>query len=439
MKPAPLRVVVVGAGWAGLAAAVELSRAGLRPTLIEAAARPGGRARRVDVHGLRCDNGQHLMMGAYRTLRELLECVGVPETQLFDRRPLSLEMRTPRHAVRLRFPPLPAPWHVIAGFLTARGLTHADRYRALRLCIDVSRTGFTLARDEALDAWLRHAGQSDRLIASLWEPLCLAALNTPIATASARVFLRVLKEVFGGVRSDSDMLFPRVDLGAVFPEPALRYLADRGADLRFGERVTAIDLDGNRIRGLVTRGGHVPADQVILAASPESCLRLIAAHPALAGVARRLSALRHEPICTVYLQYPPDVRLGTEMVGLLEATAQWVLDLRGAGQPGRMAAVISGPGPHMGWRHADLIERVRGELAAHFPEWPPPLRAWTIREKRATFSCRAGIDELRPAAETPLGGLWLAGDYTDTGLPATLEGALRSGRRAAAAVLGKGR
>lgn len=432
-----MHIVIVGAGWAGLAAAVELARAGTEVTLVEAAAHAGGRARRVDLHGTHCDNGQHLMLGAYRAMLEVLELVGASEAQLFDRHPLCLEMRTARRsAVRLRFPALPAPLHVVAGFLSAHGLTLADRWRALRLCATLSRQGFALERDEPLGPWLRRARQSERLIAALWEPLCLAALNTPAERASTRVFLRILKEVFAGPRGDSDMLFPRGDLGAVFPEPALRYLAQRGTRVRCGERVTALTVEGDRVGGVVTRSGDIRADHVILAVSPWSCLRLLSAHPALGGITGRLSALGHEPIATVYLQYPREVRLGVPMVGLLEGTAQWVLDLRGAGQPGRLAVVISGPGPHMGWSHAELIENVRAELGRHFPDWPDPQRAWVIRERRATFSCRAGIDEQRPGNATPLAGLWLAGDYTDTGLPGTLEGAVRSGRRCAAAVLG---
>jgi predicted NAD/FAD-dependent oxidoreductase len=147
----------------------------------------------------------------------------------------------------------------------------------------------------------------------------------------------------------------------------------------------------------------------------------------LNDIARQLSALRYEPICTVYLQYPPEVKLGGEMTGLLDGTGQWILDLGAAGHPGRMAVVISGPGPHMAWDNDTLITRIRHELSQHFPQWPAPAHSLVIREKRATFSCHAGIKSLRPAVETPVEACWLAGDYTDTGFPATLEGALRSG------------
>jgi predicted NAD/FAD-dependent oxidoreductase len=178
---------------------------------------------------------------------------------------------------------------------------------------------------------------------------------------------------------------------------------------------------------VTTRQYKIDADHVILAVSINECLRLIQPHSLLNDIHRRLSTFRFEPICTVYLQYPSEVKLDSEMTGLLDGTGQWILDLGDAGHPGRMAVVISGPGPHMDLDNESLIAHIRGELLRHYPHWPEPLRAFVIREKRATFSCHAGINALRPAARTPVRGCWLAGDYTDTGLPATLEGALRSG------------
>ena len=164
-----------------------------------------------------------------------------------------------------------------------------------------------------------------------------------------------------------------------------------------------------------------------MAASPPECLRLLAQHTRLNDIALGLSTFRYEPICTLYLQYPPYVRLGSEMIGLLDEMGQWILDLGDAGFPGRMAVVISGPGPHMALDNEHLITHISNEVARRFPHWPAPSHSYVIREKRATFSSCTGIEALRPTVRTPIPGLWLAGDYTDTGLPATLEGALRSG------------
>lgn len=431
-----MHVVIIGAGWAGLAAAIELSRADMRITLIEAAEQAGGRARRVAARGMSFDNGQHLMMGAYGEMLRLLRDIRMPEEHLFHRRRLRLEMRSPQQStVCLAFPALPAPWHVVTGFINASGLGWAERYRALALCTQLLFSGFKLKRDVSVAEWLQGCKQPSSLIKALWEPLCLATLNTPLQQASAQVFVHVLHEVFAGRRSDSDMLFPLTDLGGVFPDPAVRYVLAQGGKTLFGERVLGLDIRDGRIYGVSTRRSEIKADRVIVAASPSECLRLIEPHAPLSDLARQLAALRYEPICTVYLQYPSETRLGSEMIGLLDGTGQWILDLGAAGQPGRMAVVISGPGPHMAWDNETLIARIRKQLLQHFPQWPEPSDVLVIREKRATFCCHAGIEVQRPAARTALQGLWLAGDYTDTGLPATLEGALRSGVRCAREII----
>ena len=431
-----MHVAIIGAGWAGLAAAIELSRAGIRVTLIEAARQAGGRARCVETQGMSFDNGQHLMMGAYGEMLRLLRDIGMAEEQLFHRRRLRLEMHSPqRSTVCLDFPLLPAPWHVVAGFIKASGLSWMERYRALALCTQLFFSGFTLKRDIGVAEWLQDCKQPPSLIKALWEPLCLAALNTPLQQASAKVFVHVLHQVFAGGRSDSDMLFPRTDLGGIFPDPAVGFVEAQGGKALFGERVLGLDIRDGRIRGVATRRGDIEADRVLVAASPGECLRLIEPHAPLHDLARQIAALRYEPICTVYLQYPSDIRLGSEMIGLLDGTGQWILDLGAAGQSGRMAVVISGPGPHMAWENDALIAHIRDQLQEHFPQWPEPSHALVIREKRATFSCRAGIEAQRPSARTGVEGLWLAGDYTDTGFPATLEGALRSGVRCAREII----
>jgi squalene-associated FAD-dependent desaturase len=431
-----MHVAIIGAGWAGLAAAVELSRADIQVTLIEAAKQAGGRARRVEAQGMSFDNGQHLLLGAYGEMLRLLEVMGIGEKQMFSRRSLRLEMRSPQHErICIEFPTLPAPWHVVAGFARTKGMSRVERYRALALCTQLFFSGFKLDRDLSVAEWLHRAKQPERLIKALWEPLCLAALNTPAQQASAEIFIHVLHEAFAGERSNADMLFPLTDLGGVFPDPALSFIQRHGGTLRLGERVASLDIRDGSIRGVITRHRDIPVDHAVIATSPSECLRLIGSHPSLNDISRQLAMLRYEPICTVYLQYPPEIRLGNEMMGLLDGMGQWILDLGDTGYPGRMAVVISGPGPHMDMDNDALIASIRHELSRHFAQWPAPSRSFVIREKRATFSCHVGIQALRPASRTPVSGLWLAGDYTDTGLPSTLEGALRSGVLSAQQIL----
>jgi squalene-associated FAD-dependent desaturase len=436
MSDAP-PVVVVGGGWAGLAAAIELVYAGVPVTLIEAARQLGGRARCVRFGELRVDNGQHILLGAYREWLALLERIGLPEGQVVRRLPLQLDMRHPREpGLTLRTPALPAPLHLLAGLLVARGLSARERLAALRFGHCLARTRLSLAEDRSVARLLREHGQPPRLIRLLWEPLCLAALNTPIEIASARIFLGVLRESFRHRRHDSDLLLPITDLGSALPEPAQRYIEDHGGQVLLHRRVSGLRIERGVLQGVELEGGFLPARQLVLAVSPVMCRRLLSPHAAFAGIVDKLERLDHQPITTLYLRYPPGVRLPHPMLGLLDGHGQWVFDRGLAGQAGLMAVVISATGTHMELDNAALTAAVRQELADLFPHWPAPLDSLVIREKRATFASRVGVDGLRPAPATPVAGCWLAGDFTATGLPGTLEGAVMSGRACARGILG---
>jgi hydroxysqualene dehydroxylase len=432
-----MHVIIIGAGWAGLAAGVELSRADIQVSLFEATKYPGGRARRVETQGMSFDNGQHLMLGAYKEMLRLQRIIGLSEENIFQRRRLRLDMHSNTcEKVCIEFPKIPAPWHAVAGFAQAEGLSWVERYRALALCAQLYFSNFKLDTDISVAEWLKRAKQSERIVETLWGPLCLAAMNTPMTQASAVLFIRVLHEAFTKNHDDADMLFPRVDLGSIFPEPALQYIYAHGGTAHFTNRVTTLEINDGHIEGMTTSQGETfHADHILIAASPLEALRLIEPYPLLNDISKQIAMLRYEPICTIYLQYPSDTRLGSEMMGLLGGMAQWIFDLSSSGHPGRMAAVISGPGPHMEEDNTTLIDAISRQISEHFPNWPCHENSFVIREKRASFSSYVGVNANRPGLSTPVQGCWLAGDYTATGLPATLEGAIRSGIRAAQAIL----
>ena len=438
MKPDPANspVIVVGGGWAGLAAAVELARQRIPVTLLESAKQLGGRARCVHFDGERIDNGQHLLLGAYSSTLELLHLVGVREEDALLRRRLSLHYAAADgRGLALNTPRLPAPLHLAWGLLTARGLSWRERSGALRFSRAMKRAGFELADDCSVAELLSAHGQSPRLIEALWEPLCLGALNTHIHEASAQLFLRVLEDSFQHARRDSDLLITRTGLGTMLPEPAFDYIESHGGNVRLAQRVTGLRVRGDSVSGVTLGSRLLDGARVVLAAPATIALRLMKPHAALGDISANLSQLNHRPICTVYLQFPKSVSLGKEMLGSLGTVSQWIFDRGIYGQAGLMAVVISGAGEHMGRDNETLCATVAEELARRFPHWPAPLGCHCIREKRATFAATVGVNRLRPANRTPLKGLWLAGDYTDTGLPATLEGAVRSGLECARGII----
>lgn len=423
-----LNIAVIGAGYAGLAAAVELAAAGECVTLFEASRTLGGRARAVTLDGRTVDNGAHLLVGAYRELQRLLHTVGADATAL-HRLPLRLEF--PGH-VRIAAPRLPAPLHLAWALLTARGLVLRDKLAALRFMRALQRCDFRLPRD--ISAKQLIANQPPRLRRFLWEPLCLAALNTPVAEASAQVFLNVLRDTLAADRAASDLWLPRVDYSQLFAEPAARFVAAHGGQVRRATRIVQLE----KVGAGWTAHGHTEQyrgfDRIVAAVAPFHLRALLGGQAAAAAAVALLDAFRWQPIATVYLAYPPTVRLRFPMQGVIGGQAQWLFD-RGAlcDQAGLIAAVISGAGAWQTLSHAALAERVHGDVAGVLADLPRPLKHWVIEDKRGTFACTPNLQ--RPSAATADPTLWLAGDYIAGDYPATLEGAVRSGVGTARAIL----
>ena len=427
-QPAP-HVAVIGGGCAGLAAAARLAEAGIPITLFEAASQLGGRARGLSWKGLQLDNGQHILLGAYSETLALMRLVGIDFDQSLLRMPLQLCMHG-EFELRAQHI-LPAPLHLLAGLLQARGLTWRERFSAIRFMIWLRRIGFRLDADEPLLQLLERSSQPVRVIKLLWEPLCLAALNTPVADASGQVFLNVLRDSFARSRSDSDLLLPRRDLGALLAEPIAAYVRSKGGDAQTSSTVRGIDkMSDGGYRLQMQDGRNIDFSHVVIATAPSIAATLLPPLPELMPSADLCRQLCYQPIYTVYLQYAPATRLPAPMIGLSTGYCQWLFD-RGRlyGQDGLIAAVISAEGPHQALSQQALAAFVAAEISQAFPAFSAPLWHKVIAEKRATFACTPGLR--RPEGQTPLHGLYLAGDYTASDYPATIEGAVRSGTQCA--------
>jgi squalene-associated FAD-dependent desaturase len=440
-------VAVVGGGWAGCTAAVELAGAGCRVTLFEAARSLGGRARGVELHGRMLDNGQHILLGAYRDTLRLLRRVGIdPRAALLN---LPLQMRYPDGSGGMDFiaPRLPAPLHLAVALLRAKGLAAADKMALARFSTTARWMGWRLHADCSVSELLERFDQTPRLVRLMWRPLCLAALNTPPERASAQVFLAVLRDSLGAARAASDMLLPRLDLNALFPCAASGFIEQRGGTVRCGAKVTELAQDQGRWR--VDASGHAVGgarselfDAVVLAVPPPAAAALLEPLP-VDAIRQKLAAFEYEPITTCYLQYAPEVRLDLPFFALMDdpAAGQWgqfVFD-RGQldeGQAGLCSVVVSASIDAAALDQAALARAIAAQLAAVFgkPGLAHPAWSQVITEKRATFACTPGLQRL-PVA-TGLAGLVLAGDYTASDYPATLETAVRSGAAAAKAIIG---
>jgi len=430
-RGAASRVAVIGAGWAGLAAAVRLVQGGAKVTVFELARRPGGRARQADGAGRGFDNGQHILIGAYTATLALMRTVGADPDALLLRQPLALVDPAGRG---LRLPPgTPLPAFARA-VLAAHHWPWPDRLALLAAAGGWLARGFRCPPAWTVQDLCGHLPPA--LLADLVDPLCVAALNTPMDSASAQVLLRVLHDALFSGRGGADLLLPRAPLSALLPEPAWQWLATQGADLRGGHRVTSINpwSDG---RWQVDDDAF---DAVVLACPAGEAARLTAGPaPAWSAVA---GALQHEPIVTAWLR---DDRLQAPapMVALPPAPAgpaQFAFDLgrlhHDPASRGIWAFVASGAAPWLGDGLAAcgraMLAQARRAFPGAFTGDDASVLLHLAAERRATFACTPGLQRPAPVIAP---GLLAAGDHVQGPYPATLEGAVRSGQDVADAAL----
>ena len=436
-------VVIVGAGFAGLSAAVRLVDAGQPVVVVEATGAGGGRSRSF-THpstGLELDNGQHLLMGCYRETLAFLRTIGTDDGISFQRN-LEVDMVKPGGArVRLRCPALPAPFHLAAGLASMRGLGLLHRASALRAGLVLRGEAERPDDNETCDAWLRRLGQTQGIRNAFWDPLIWAVLNDDPLVASAAMLVAVLERAFLGTRDASRLGVPRVPLSRLYVDDAVAYLRQRGAEVRMAQPMRAIETDADGVQGIRLRSGEriacrtvisTIAPSVLLDALPETARR----DPVFQDVAK----LTMSPIINLWLVLSREPFLDAQFVGLIGSPMHWLFDrsrIEGM-QDGRVLlnCTISGARGLVDDRPATLLEMARGELHRYFPDRPVKVLAHKIiKERKATISHAAGTYQWRPATRSPVPGLLLAGDWVRTGLPATIESACQSGHDAAAGVL----
>ena len=447
MSPDAPDVIVVGAGFAGLAAAVRLVQGGARVLVVEERRRLGGRA--TAFHdpqtGELVDNGQHALFGCYHETLAFLKTIGADgDVRIDDRLDLEIVDRAGARS-RLRTMRLPPPLHLAGGLLTWRALGPADRLAAARLGLTLRRIAADEKRGRRLDAeldcrtvddWLLSQRQTARVRELLWEPLAIAALNQSSARAAAAPFVRVLAHMFSGARRNAAIGLPMKPLDALYAMPAMRWLESRGSAVRAG--LTArLMVDGRRAVGVRLREEPVTAGAVV-STVPWFAFPAFAGGVALLDpIAAHASAMASSSIVTVNCWHDRHVS-NAPFLGLPGRTFQWVFDksrLFGEGAS-HLSLISSGADELIALDNEALIARACADLSHALPAARDArlVRATVVRERRASFSLAPGQPP-RPEALTPVEGLFLAGDWTDTGLPATIEGAVLSGHRAASLAL----
>jgi squalene-associated FAD-dependent desaturase len=438
---------VIGGGFAGCAAAVELAQAGYHVTLYEAGANLGGRARTVVRDGLALDNGQHLLLGAYRETRRIAEIVrGGVDDDPWLLSPLAIRPFGTHSdaAVSFKTRTLPAGLGLIAGIATSSGLSWRERLGLVRWFARQRRRHFRCDPDLTVASLLEDLPARPRN--ALLAPLCLAALNTPIERASAQIFLNVLREAFVGALDASSIAVPHDPLGDTVPERTASWLTQRGHSVRRSARVT---VTSQELRGVSIRVDGVDNgfEAAIVAVGPHQFggtfdARLVG-DSAVAAALSQVQRFEWEAITTIYLGYLEPLQLGPGLLRLDDAPGQWLFDrgdiLRRSGKAAderrlrALIAVVISAHQASSEGSVALVRDVEHQLRRLSPAMPCAQWTQVIAEKRATYACSPTL--ARPSCGRLTSGLYLAGDYTYEAFPATLEAAVRSGVEAARALV----
>lgn len=443
----PPAVLILGGGLAGLSAACRLADAGRRVHLIERRGFLGGKVfsfRDKDT-GHEIDNGQHVILGCCTEFLDFLEQIGAAG-QIYRQPSLRAPIVSPRRgAGALTAAPLPPPFHLLPSFLRYPHLTMPDKARAGQALLGMSRLDDAgVQAQDGLDfaAWLRAHGQSERAIARFWNPIILPTLNDDVHRVSAALALTVFREGLLRTRHGADIGYARAGLSTVVADPARAHLLARGATIETSARATALDLDGGRLRGVhLADGRTITAGSYITALPPEALVPLLPdalrADPFFAPIDRFSTS----PIVNIHIWFDRPV-VDFDFAGFVDSPLQWVFNkskILGlpAAEGQYLAISLSGAWEYIDQSQDELTVRFLGEIGRVFPAavHANALRLKVVREPDATFRPVPGVGALRRPNQTPVPNLYLAGAWTATGWPATMESAVRSGRQAAADLL----
>ena len=438
-------IVVAGGGLAGLSAAVRLASQNVsrEVVVLEATAAGGGRARSFDHgrSGYELDNGQHLMMGCYFETLAFLRTLGRDHCVEFQRN-MSVDMIQPGGSrVTMRCPALPAPLHLGAGLLAMRGLGLLHKASALRAGLLLRGEVDRPDDNETCDAWLRRLGQTQPIRNAFWEPLIWGTLNDDPLVSSAAMLMAVLERAFLGTRDASSFGIPKVPLSKLYVDPALRYLEGRGVKVRTASPVRGIDVGADGVEAVVLRSGErIQTDTVISALPPKPLLAALPDPVLRDPVFSDITKLGTSPIVNLWVVLDKALWRDTHFVGLISSPLHWLFDrsaIEGLDEPGRVLGncTISGARGMVDDRPQVLIDLFKAEMKRFFPGKSfTILESKVIKEKKATITHAAGTYQYRPETVSPVRGLYLAGDWVRTGLPATIESAVLSGHEAAKVV-----
>jgi len=429
------QVAIAGGGLAGLAAGCVLADAGLRVTLIEKRPFVGGRASSYEHPGTGevVDNCQHVLLGCCTNLIDFYRRIGVADKIGWYDRLNFIEPGGRRSEIAPSW--LPPPFHTAPSFLRARSLGLGDKLAIVRAMMSIAQR---LPEDtgETFMQWLKRHGQTERAIERFWKVVLVSALNEDLERMSVYYAAQVFREAFLKSREGGRMGVPRVPLTELYGAAA-EYIQAHGGEVRLRAQVESFRAEPAGVR-LCVNGAEMACDFAVLAVPFDALGRLLPQSATAGPLAEMISHFETSPITGIHLWFDREIT-DLDHAVLLDRTIQWMFHksrLLGRGGPSYVELVVSSSKALVEKPRGEIIEMALGELGEFFPTAREAklVKATVIKEVHATYSALPGADAYRPPAATGWPRVFLAGDWTRTGWPATMEGAVRSGYLAAEAV-----
>jgi len=421
------KCVVIGGGIAGLTSAVYLSKYGIKVELIESSNKLGGRAYsfKDEKIGSVIDNGQHILMGCYEETLKLFKTIGAEDNLIYQDKLSIPFLNRNAELFRLEATNLFYPLNLLMGLLNYNLLKFEDKFSLIIFFIKLAFSNGNTLKNLTVEQWLQKENQSVNLIKSFWEIVCAGTLNANIKKASAKLFASILKKIFLKGNFSATMLVPKYGLSDTYCNPVREYLLNKNVRINFSENVTNLEIENNNVKKIITIKRTIDDFDYVISSVPLSSLLKFYND-------KELEKIDFANSCIVSIHvWLKENSLTEKFYGLVDSPVHWIFN-----HNDHITLVISDANYLTAKDKTEIYKMCIGELKKYANISEDNILDYKIiKEKRATFIPTPEILNKRPNTKTEINNFFLAGDWTNTGLPATLEGAVVSGKKVAELVL----
>jgi squalene-associated FAD-dependent desaturase len=415
------KCVIIGSGFAGLSAAVYLSKAGYKVIILESSPKPGGRAYsfKDSKSGDIVDNGQHILMGCYKYTLNFFNEIEADKNLLFQENLKIIFLKENFKTFPLSCPNFLYPFNLLFALMNYKAISSEEKIQFLSFFIKLFLSSGRELEKFTVYEWLKKENQSENAQKAFWEILAVGALNTNTKRASAKIFADILKEIFFKGNKASTIIIPKLDLSRTYCDQSINFIKNRKGEIYFGENVLKLEDENSKIVKIITSKREITDFDFVISSVPNFAYKKIIKSEKLNCAFEP----EYSPIISVHIWLNENL-LKEKFYGLINSSVQWIFN-----HEKYITLVISNAGSLIEKCNEEIFKYVTEELEKFILLNPKAISSYKIiKEKKATFVPSQNIIKQRPSSATKFKNFFLAGDWTNTGLPSTIESAVKSGK-----------